>query len=126
MTELPALTSDVIVVGSGFGGAVAACRFAQAGLSVLLLERGRRVEPQDFPPLPRHTSFAPSPEPFMGPGGVHEYRNLGNTQSLQANGYGGGSLIYAGVHLRPPDSAFAEWPSGRAVCAVPIYPSTST
>ena len=42
---------DVVIVGSGFGGAVAACRLAHAGRSVLVLERGRRWAPQDYPNL---------------------------------------------------------------------------
>jgi cholesterol oxidase len=40
---------DAIVVGSGFGGAVAACRLAQAGLRVAILERGRRYPLGSFP-----------------------------------------------------------------------------
>jgi cholesterol oxidase len=44
---------DAIVVGSGFGGAVAACRLAQAGVSVAILERGRRYGPGE--------SFSSSP-----------------------------------------------------------------
>src|SRR5260370_852676 len=32
---------DAVVIGSGFGGAVAGCRLAQAGLNVAILERGR-------------------------------------------------------------------------------------
>jgi choline dehydrogenase-like flavoprotein len=49
----PTLTNDryeAIVVGSGFGGAVAACRLAQAGIGVAILERGRRFAPGSFPP----------------------------------------------------------------------------
>src|SRR5581483_5928792 len=44
---------DAVVVGSGFGGSVTALRFAEAGLSVCLLERGKRYGPGDFPTSPR-------------------------------------------------------------------------
>src|SRR5260370_12122746 len=40
---------DAVVIGTGFGGAVAACRLAQAGLSVAVLERGRRYDHNPFP-----------------------------------------------------------------------------
>ena len=40
---------DAVIVGSGFGGAVAACRLAQAGRNVLVLERGRRWNISDYP-----------------------------------------------------------------------------
>ena len=40
---------DVIVIGSGFGGAITACRLAQKNQKVLILERGRRWKPKDFP-----------------------------------------------------------------------------
>ena len=33
---------DVIIIGSGFGGAITACRLAEQGYRVLVLERGRR------------------------------------------------------------------------------------
>ena len=39
---------DAIVVGSGFGGGIAACRLAEAGRSVCVLERGRRFGREDF------------------------------------------------------------------------------
>ena len=40
---------DVVVVGSGYGGAIAASRLARAGRKVCLLERGREIPSGDFP-----------------------------------------------------------------------------
>ena len=40
---------DVVVVGSGYGGAISASRLARAGLKVCLLERGDERQPGDFP-----------------------------------------------------------------------------
>ncbi len=41
-------TFDYIVIGSGFGGSVAAMRLAEKGYRVLVLERGKRFEDEDF------------------------------------------------------------------------------
>jgi cholesterol oxidase len=43
---------DAIVVGSGFGGSITACRLAEKGLKVLVLERGRRWTPDEYPRKP--------------------------------------------------------------------------
>lgn len=40
---------DAVVIGSGYGGAVAACRLSRAGVEVCLIEKGRKWEAQDFP-----------------------------------------------------------------------------
>jgi cholesterol oxidase len=40
---------DVIIIGSGFGGAVTACRLAEAGRRVLVLERGHEWKKEDYP-----------------------------------------------------------------------------
>ena len=40
---------DFVVVGSGYGGGVAASRMARCGQSVCVLERGREFAPGDFP-----------------------------------------------------------------------------
>ena len=40
---------DYIVIGSGFGGSVSALRLAEKGYRVLVIERGRRYNPEDFP-----------------------------------------------------------------------------
>src|SRR5256885_16379799 len=39
---------DVLVVGSGFGGSVAALRLAEKGYRVAVLEAGKRYEAEDF------------------------------------------------------------------------------
>lgn len=53
MTQAPTTlrkdSYDAVVVGTGFGGAVASCRLAQAGIDVAVLERGRRYPPGSFP-----------------------------------------------------------------------------
>ena len=46
-----------IVIGTGFGGAVTACRLAQAGLHTLVLERGRRYDLATLPDLPNLARF---------------------------------------------------------------------
>lgn len=40
---------DAIVVGSGYGGSIAACRMSLAGTKVCLIEKGRRWKAEDFP-----------------------------------------------------------------------------
>lgn len=117
---------DAVVVGTGFGGAVTACRLVQAGFSICILERGRRYGPDDFPKYPVDDLFAggdgeSSSQQFAPPPdfsrwlwsqdqGLYDVRDLGGGVAVQAAGYGGGSLIYANVHLRPPLSAFDDWP----------------
>ena len=40
---------DVVVVGSGYGGSIAASRCARAGQAVCVLERGKEWVPGEFP-----------------------------------------------------------------------------
>ena len=47
---------DVVVVGSGYGGSIAASRCARAGQAVCVLERGKEWRPGDFPELFTHAS----------------------------------------------------------------------
>ena len=99
-------TYEAVVVGSGFGGAVAACRLAQAGVRVAVLERGRRFPPGSFP---RHR-FRHDLMNWRR-GGIYDVRALSDMLVVQGAGYGGGSLVYANVHIRPPADLFAEgWP----------------
>ena len=40
---------DVVIIGSGYGGSIAASRFSRAGLNVCLLEKGKEFRPGDYP-----------------------------------------------------------------------------
>ena len=89
--------ADVLVIGSGFGGAVSAARLAQAGFSVTVLERGRRWNPGDFPRRP-HLEDGWLWDVDRG---LYDIRWLDKMGSVQAAGWGGGSLAYANVFARP-------------------------
>ncbi|MFC5061577.1 GMC family oxidoreductase N-terminal domain-containing protein [Actinomycetospora atypica] len=97
---------QVVVVGSGFGGAVAACRLAQAGCDVLVLERGREYQ-GNFPRDARDDWL------WKGQHGPFDVRLLRGVNVVTAAGVGGGSLLYSNVHLRLPADGFGDrWPSG--------------
>jgi cholesterol oxidase len=102
---------DAVVVGSGFGGGVTACRLAQAGWRVCVLERGRRFGRDDFISEPEQ---APSLlwHHALNPGGIFDLRLFKDIVVLTAAGVGGGSLVYANVQLRAPAEVFdAGWPT---------------
>ncbi|GAB2463980.1 GMC oxidoreductase [Xylanimonas ulmi] len=100
---------DAVVVGSGFGGAVAAARLAQAGQSVAVLERGRRWSPGDFP---RDDTSLDRGWLWAKDRGLYDVRWLDTMIGVQAAGWGGGSLVYANVFTRPPHEVFESWPDG--------------
>ena len=109
---------DVIVVGSGFGGAVAAARLSQAGRRVLVLERGRRWERGTFP-RGEHTGDGWI---WQQDRGLYDIRWLDGMASAQAAGWGGGSLVYANVFARPPESILGqEWPEPLRRTALNAY-----
>ena len=107
-------TFDVIIIGSGFGGAITACRLAQAGRSVCILEKGKRWDRLEFPrgsgEVPA-SSFASAKHPRPEDGFI-EYLTYKNMDVIQGTGVGGGSLHYFNVHIKPPTFIFeqAAWP----------------
>ena len=81
---------DVVVVGSGFGGSVAALRLAEKGYTVAVLEAGRRFGPDDFPRTNwnmRRFLFAPR----LGCHGIQRITFLRDVVVLSGAGVGGGS-----------------------------------
>ncbi|MFL6119495.1 FAD-dependent oxidoreductase [Actinophytocola sp.] len=115
---------DVVVVGSGFGGSVTAYRTAAAGLSVVVLERGRAYAPGTFPRNPGDMGGA-FWDPDQGLHGLYDVWSFSGCDSVVASGLGGGSLIYANVLLRKDEHWFVHdepldggtarpWPVTRA------------
>lgn len=115
---------DCVVVGSGFGGSVAAYRFAEAGRSVVVLERGRAYPPGSFARTPAAMSrnFW---DPSEGLHGLFDLWSFRGLEGVVSSGLGGGSLIYANVLLRKderwfvhesplPGGGYENWPVTRA------------
>ena len=105
---------DAIVIGSGFGGSVTACRLAQRGRRVLLLERGQPWPAGSFPRTPRQTARA-FWAPRAGEHGLYDVRSFSRLRAVVSSGLGGGSLIYANVMLRKDPATFVDheherWP----------------
>ena len=101
---------DVIVVGSGFGGAVTACRLAESGARVLVLERGRRWTRDQFPRGPADAWFYDHRRPEKNNGwlDLRLYRGMAVAQGA---GVGGGSLCYSSVLMEPEPDLFSDgWP----------------
>jgi len=101
---------DFIVIGSGFGGSVAALRLAQKGYRVAVLEMGKRYRNQDFPKTNwnvRKSIWMPR----LGLYGIQVLSLLRHVLVLHGSGVGGGSLVYANQLIIPDDSIFAkkEW-----------------
>ncbi|MEU7525865.1 GMC family oxidoreductase [Saccharothrix sp. NPDC042600] len=91
---------DVVVVGSGFGGSVAALRLTEKGYRVAVLEAGRRFADDEFATtswdLKRYL-WAPA----LGCYGIQRIHALRNVMILAGSGVGGGSLVYANTLYRP-------------------------
>ena len=98
---------DVVIIGSGFGGSVAALRLTEKGYKVAVLEAGRRFSDKDFPKTSwRLSSFLYLPR--LGLRGIQRIHVLPNVLVLAGAGVGGGSLVYANTLYKPPASYFDD------------------
>lgn len=122
----PGVTEErrrAVVIGTGFGGGVTAMRLGQAGVEVLVLERGiwwpTGPNSETFPhmfnpdrraswlsPLPVMTGAPPIPsKPFTG---LIERVKGNGMDILCGAGVGGGSLTYHGMTMQPNAENFAQ------------------
>ncbi|MGW9041709.1 GMC oxidoreductase [Streptomyces lydicus] len=98
---------DVLVVGSGFGGAVTALRLTEKGYRVGVLEAGRRFSRESLPKNSwdlKNYLWAPA----LGLYGIQRIHLLGKVMVLAGAGVGGGSLNYANTLYVPPKPFFDD------------------
>jgi cholesterol oxidase len=104
---------DFVIVGSGFGGSVAAMRLAQKGYRVAVLEAGKRYRAEDFAKTNwdvRRYFWAPRLRCF----GIQNITLLKGVMVLHGAGVGGGSLVYANTLMVPSAGVFEDpgWKQG--------------
>jgi len=98
---------DVLIIGSGFGGSVAALRLAEKGYRVMVLEAGRRWRDEDFPKTSwRVSKFLWAPRLRLT--GIQRIHVLKDVVVLAGAGVGGGSLVYANTLYVPPARFFED------------------
>ncbi|GAA3162343.1 hypothetical protein GCM10020255_046070 [Rhodococcus baikonurensis] len=98
---------DVVVIGSGFGGSVAALRLTEKGYRVGVLEAGRRFADDELPETSwrlRKYLWAP----WIGCYGVQRIHLLPDVLVMAGSGVGGGSLNYANTLYQPPKRFFED------------------
>ena len=98
---------DFLVIGSGFGGSVSACRLAEKGYRVGVIEMGKRWTAADFPKTTwnlRRWVWRPGLKLF----GFYDMRPFRHVMILCGNAVGGGSITYANTLLAPPDRVWQD------------------
>ena len=110
---------DAVVVGSGYGGGVAAARLTRMGYKVAVLERGLEWHPGEYPDTPaKALDNFQLHEEHAGrigkPTGLFDLRVNPDMNVLIGCGLGGTSLINANVALQADTRVFDDpcWPAG--------------
>ena len=108
---------EIVIVGSGYGGAIAASRMARAGRNVCLLERGREFMAGEFPSTPlegaSHVQYNTGLAQIGSPLALLEVHVNPDVNAVVGCGLGGTSLINANVALRPDPRLWHDprWPA---------------
>ena len=98
------VTCDVVVVGSGAGGASAARVLAEAGLDVVVLEEGDHHDARDFTTDPVHALRT-----LYRDGGLTACDGRPPIPLPVGRCVGGTTVINSGTAVRPPDDVFLRW-----------------
>ena len=107
---------QVIVIGSGYGGGIAASRLSRVGQQVCLLERGKEILPGDYPDNElealEETQLDTTLDHTGSRTGLYHYHIDDDMAVLTGCGLGGTSLINANVAIRPDKRVFEDprWP----------------
>lgn len=108
---------DAVVVGSGYGGGVAAARLARAGRSVCVLERGREMLPGEYPSslseLSTQVHVDSELQTYGDPAALFDIHMNRDVTAVVGCGLGGTSLINANVSIEPDHELFRldDWPA---------------
>ncbi len=107
---------DIVVIGSGYGGGIAASRLSRAGKKVCVLERGKEYQPGDYPNTLVHAmeemQVQTANKQIGSKTGLYDLHVHNGISVLVGCGLGGTSLINANVSIKPEERVFEDprWP----------------
>src|SRR5215472_6226424 len=116
---------DIVIIGSGYGGAITAARLASANLnpprSICILERGKEWQPGDYPEQPFDVLREVRSD--RNPLGLYELLDYPDISVIKGSGLGGTSLINANVAICPDREVFEQfnWPKAITYDSLKIY-----
>lgn len=109
-----AIRCDVVVVGSGAGGATAARVLAEAGLDVVIVEEGEHHDARDFTTDPAHALAT-----LYRDGGLTACDGRPPVPLPVGRCVGGTTVINSGTAVRPPSDVFARWRDEHGIAWAP-------